>query len=362
MESFPGIYYLGEGHPQAVRISFSGQKLTIRFEDGSGREVFWYYDKILRQGLDAAGMIRVKYLGIPMQSVEVNHPGFKEELGKRLGKNDRSWLRKTFGSGASTFLKVLLSILVILVSFYIWGIPFLAERLARRVPISYEEKMGEGMMSALSSGYTIDDKRTLLLNDFFSEMHIETPYHVHITVVKEEVANAFAVPGGNIVVYDHLLNGMESYEELAALLAHEFTHIQNRHTTRSLFRSLGSTLFLSLLMGDMGGVMNQVVLEADQVKTLGYSRKLEKEADLQGLKLLSDRKIDGQGFVKLFELLEQEVKKSGEEIPAEWISSHPDLQNRINYIKADPSFNKNGMEKNETLEELFKRLKEGSGQ
>lgn len=358
MESFPGVYYLGEGQPQAVRVSLSSQKLIIRMEDGSGREVFWYYDKVLRQGLDSVGMLRVKYLGIPMQSIEVNHPGFQEELKKRLGKNDRSWLKRTFGSGASTFLKVLLAILTLLVSFYIWGIPFLAERLARRVPVSYEEKLGDGMMEALSSGYTVDDKRTLLLNDFFSEMHIETPYHIHITVVKEEVPNAFAVPGGNIVVYDHLLEGMDNYEELAALLAHEFSHIQHKHTTRSLFRSLGSSLFLSLLLGDMGGVMNQAVLQADQLKTLGYSRKLEKEADLKGLQILAERKIDGKGFVQLFELLEKEVKKTGEEIPAEWISSHPDLENRIQYIKTDPSFNKNGVEEHETLKELFKRLKE----
>lgn len=358
MESFSGIYYLGEGQPQSVRVSFGLQKMTIHFEDGTGREVFWYYDKILRQAFQQVGTTRVKYLGIPLQTIEVNHPGFAEALQQKLGKNDRSWLRKTFGNGASTLVKVLLVLLALMVSFYIWGIPFLAERLARRVPVSYEEKLGDGMMSTLLSGYTTNDRQTLLLNDFFAEMKIETAYDIHITVVKEDVANAFAVPGGNIVVYDRLLNDMDNYEELAALLSHEFTHIQNKHTTRSLFRSLGSSLFLSMLFGDMGGVMNQAMLQADQLKTLKYSRKLEKEADLDGLKILADRKIDGNGFVGLFKLLEKEVQQSGEDVPAEWISSHPDLKNRIEYIKADPMFNKNGVAKNETLEALFQRMKE----
>ena len=360
MESFPGVYYLGEGSPEAVRISFAHQKLLIRFEDGSGRELYWYFDKILRQDHAQTGSVRVKYLGIPLQVIQVNHPGFLDALQAKLGRNDRSVFRKSFGSGGATFLKVLLVIAAFLAAFYFFGIPFIAERMARKVPVTYEQELGEGMMNSLLSGYTVKDKETLLINDFFSELQLQTPYRIKITVVEQEEANAFAVPGGNIVVYDKLLREMDHYEQLAALLAHEFTHIQNRHTTRSIFRSLGSTLFLSMVFGDLGGIMSTAVLQADQLKTLNYSRKLEKEADLDGLKILTDRKIDASGFVDLFRLLEKEVEKGGNGTPAEWISSHPDLQKRMDYIKADPLYNRNGVEKNETLEALFKRMKESN--
>jgi predicted Zn-dependent protease len=164
------------------------------------------------------------------------------------------------------------------------------------------------------------------------------------------------MPGGNIVVYDKILAGMDSYEELAALLSHEFTHVNERHATRALFRQQSSSLFISVIFGDVGTIGNVIASNADELKSLEYSRKLEKDADLAGLKILSDRKIDCNGFVHLFELLEKETAGPGEQ-PAEWISSHPDLDRRISYIKRNALFNKNGIETNETLKTLFLKMK-----
>jgi predicted Zn-dependent protease len=149
---------------------------------------------------------------------------------------------------------------------------------------------------------------------------------------------------------------MNSYEELAALLSHEFTHVNERHTTRSIFRKMASSLFISIIFGDVGTLGNVIVGNADELKGLSYSRSLEKEADKNGLKILSDRKIDCNGFVNLFQLLEKEIKKEGGE-PSEWISSHPDLEKRTNYTKLNKLFNKNGAEVNETMKTLFLKIK-----
>jgi predicted Zn-dependent protease len=165
------------------------------------------------------------------------------------------------------------------------------------------------------------------------------------------------MPGGHIVLYDKLLNGMNSYEELAALLSHEFTHVNNKHTTKSLFRQLGSTVFLSVILGDIGAISSVVISNADRLKGLSYGRKLEKEADLNGLQILSERKIDCNGFIGLFELLKKEVDGAGVKEPAEWISSHPDLQKRMEYVRANAAFNLRAVEKNEALQTLFLKLK-----
>jgi len=151
---------------------------------------------------------------------------------------------------------------------------------------------------------------------------------------------------------------MNSYEELAALLSHEFTHVNEKHTTRSLFRQLGSAIFLSVIFGDVGAIANTVIRNADNLKGLNYSRSLEKEADMNGLKILSERKIDCNGFVHLFELLKKETMETGKQ-PAEWISSHPDLYNRIDYVKKNELFNKNGVGQNEVLKTLFLKIKTG---
>ena len=256
-------------------------------------------------------------------------------------------------------VRVLVVFVLLLVAAYIWLVPFLADRLARKVPVSYEEKLGDGMYEAMKPGFTIDANRTAYINDFFRELNIATKYNVRITVIHENVANAFAMPGGNIVVYDKILSDMNSYEDLAALLSHEFTHVNEKHTTRSLFGQLGPWVFLSIVLGDVGAIANVLVSNADNLKTLDYSRKLEKEADLNGLKLLSDRKIDCSGFIDLFELLKKEVDLAGGQ-PSEWISSHPDLERRIKYVKNNKLFNKNGIEQNETLKTLFLKIKSGS--
>jgi len=102
-----------------------------------------------------------------------------------------------------------------------------------------------------------------------------------------------------------------------------------------------------------------MIRNADNLKGLSYSRNLEKEADMNGLRILSERKIDCNGFVRLFELLKNESQTMGVQ-PAEWISSHPDLEKRIDYIKKNELFNKNGSELNETLKTLFLKIKTGN--
>jgi predicted Zn-dependent protease len=152
---------------------------------------------------------------------------------------------------------------------------------------------------------------------------------------------------------------MDSYEELAALLSHEFTHVDERHATRALFRQQSSSLFISIIFGDVGTIGNVIASNADNLKGLEYSRSREKDADMNGLKILSERKIDCNGFIRLFELLKKETARVGDQ-PAEWISSHPDLEKRIAYTKSNALFNKNGVGQNETLKTLFLKMKTGN--
>jgi predicted Zn-dependent protease len=191
-----------------------------------------------------------------------------------------------------------------------------------------------------------------VLNEFFREMDVPTAYDIKITVVNDNVVNAFALPGGRIVVYKALLQQIGSYPELAALLSHEFTHINNKHSTKSIFRRLGSKVFLGLLFGRFGTVTSVLVDHADNLKNLKYSRKLEKEADTEGLQILTQRKIDPRGFVDLFTHLGQSAP--GSVIP-EFLASHPDIEKRIEYIKE--ASKDAPVEENAELKAIFDKLK-----
>lgn len=358
MDAYTGKYFLQGGAELEATILFLKDKISIglRDEHGNPRVVYWPYEQIIRDNFWKRGQAIVRFGSYPVQTIEVDQKEFAEKLEDIIMQRERSLFSRAMNKNVMRMISIFTFFFAILIAAYFLLVPFLAERLAKRVPVSYEEKLGEGLYEALKTNFSIDEQRTFYINEFFNELKISTKYHIHITVVKEDIANAFALPGGNIVVYDKILDGMNNYEDLAALLSHEFTHVDEKHTTRFLFRQLGSTIFLSVIFGDIGAIANTMIRNADNLKGLSYSRKLEKEADLNGLKILSERKIDCNGFVHLFELLKKETQVTGKQ-PAEWISSHPDLDNRIDYIKKVELFNKNGMEQNETLKTLFLKIK-----
>jgi Zn-dependent protease with chaperone function len=358
MDAYTGKYYTQGGEEQDATILFLKDKLSIgiRDEHGNPRIVFWSYDQIIRDSFWKRGQSLVRCGTYPVQTIEVGAKEFADKLESIFKDRERSWVSRTLNKNVMGLVRVLAVFFVLLAAAYIWLIPFLAERLAKKVPISYEERLGDGIYNELKPSFVIDGEKTAHINDFFRELNINSNYNIRITVVNENIANAFAMPGGNIIVYDKLIAGMSSYEELAALLSHEFTHVNEKHTTRSLFRKLASSLFLSILLGDVGSVGNVIISNADDLKGLSYSRKLEKEADMNGLRLLSERKIDCNGFIRLFELLQKEVSETKDQ-PAEWISSHPDLNKRIAYTKSNELFNRNGIEINETLKTLFFKIK-----
>lgn len=92
--------------------------------------------------------------------------------------------------------------------------------------------------------------------------------------------------------------------------------------------------------------------QADKFKSLKYSRRLEKEADIEGLAILKERKIDPEGFVTLFKHLKDSAYASA--LP-EFLGSHPDIDNRVDYIRA-ASMNAI-VEENARLKTIFEKLK-----
>jgi beta-barrel assembly-enhancing protease len=327
---------------QRVYVSLLKNKLSIVLNNK--HEVFWYYEQIQRENV-----YTFKYAEYPPQILQLSSSAFADELENRIVKGSK---RVNAGKMAP-LLKAILFFFLFLVLAYFLFVPRIASALAGRFPVGYEKSIGEQTFNAMKADFVVDEKRTAYINQFFDELKIQSKYDVQIVVVKGELVNAFALPGGRIVVYDQLINKMGSYPELAAMLAHEFTHVENRHTIKTLLRQLGSKVFLSLIVGDASAVGGVILNNADDLKTLSYGRSLESEADENGARLLADRKIDCSGFVRLFQLLKKEVKE-GE--PTEWVNSHPKLDNRIKKIQENPFCKNNQPQTDSTLQTLFERV------
>ncbi len=331
MQTYTGRYYNSQTETTVdASITLTAKQITITIKDvqGNARDVYWFWEQV-KKGNDRSGGTVLEYPGYPSQSVTVHSLTFADAIAFYLERKKKPGFFAN--RGKLIVSSVFLIVLALLALVYFWFIPFLAVRIANNVPISYEEKLGQSSYEALIREYKTDSSASRQVNDFFRQLKISTQYPIQITVVQDKQSNAFALPGGHIIVYDQLLQEMKHYEELAALLSHEYAHVEKKHTTKTIFRSMGTYMFISLLFGDLGGAGAVVVENANSLKSLQYSRRLEREADLYGLQLLQQRHIDPRGFSWLFNTLKQQNGLQ----PSEWLSSHPDLDRRIRYINRE---------------------------
>jgi beta-barrel assembly-enhancing protease len=344
--NYNATYYCNANeYPAAVSPGKDG--LRIEFTDG-GREatVNWHYRQMAPVKTGAATFT---YPGYPLQTLVVLQPDVAQAIYLRKEAQVRNKTRRRIIKVASFFTAFVLAVMLV----YAFVLPWIAGLIAGSVPVEYEKSMGRQLYASVKGSFNVDEKRTAYINAFFDEMKVPSVYNIHITVVKNKEPNAYAMPGGYIVVHDGLLDGLTTYPELAALLSHEFVHIENRHSLRSLFSSMSNYIFLSLILGDIGTVSAILVSQTHHLKNLSYSRRLETEADEEGVALLQERHIDCGGFVRLFQLLQKEVNEE----PSEWVSSHPNLKKRIRNIQQMKGCQQQQVVPNETLQNLFLQLK-----
>jgi beta-barrel assembly-enhancing protease len=341
-------YSLNGAPAQPAHLLFLKDRLQINLLEEGGRQLsfYWYYEQVAQQPGHPSTFT---YLDYPPQVLQLASSDAAAELQQRVHGSRRN----LFTRRRSTFFKVAAGVtLALLFAFFIL-VPWIAQALTGRFPVSYEKRIGDEMFRSLEGRFEVDAARTSYINDFFASLNVPSRYNIRITVVKNNETNAFAMPGGHIVVYSQLIDGLNSYPELAALLLHEYAHVQNRHSLKSLFRSLSYSILLALVAGNASAVAGVLVDNASNLENLSYSRSLEKEADEKAAALMAERSIDCNGFVRLFQFLQRENKNE----VAEWISSHPDLNKRIRNIREHKNCRQQTAGEHELLHVLFAKLK-----
>lgn len=211
-------------------------------------------------------------------------------------------------------------------------IPELGDAVGRSMPPELEETLSGSLVESLAARYNIDDEKTAVLYRYAAAIGIPDVEKLDFFVCESSTANAFAVIGGSIFVLKPMISELESSEEMAALLFHEYAHLKNRHTARATMRSLASYLFISLILNDSSGLVAVVLQNLDTLQRLDYSRDFEREADADAIRMLHERGLDTEGFAKLMNRL-AELSEDRLEIP-EILSTHPEEQARINSAAA----------------------------
>jgi beta-barrel assembly-enhancing protease len=194
------------------------------------------------------------------------------------------------------------------------SVPYAIALAARLVPRAVEQRLGRVVAASLAppeKHVDLDALARPVLDRVFAAAGPEWTYNV--TWLRTREVNALAAPGGQLVVYCGLVRELQSAEEFAAILAHEVTHVTERHSIRNLLRTMGVRMALSLF----GGA--DVLLDtAAMLGTLHYMRADEESADLLGQRLLVRAELDPEAMARAFSRLEHD----GVAIPA-WLSSHP---------------------------------------
>ncbi len=155
----------------------------------------------------------------------------------------------------------------------------------------------------------------------------DNPYKIEVLIVKSHVVNAFAFPGGLIVVYSGIIEKTAGAEEFAGLLAHELGHIIHRDSLHALARIIGLGVLLTIGGSDSTAVLREVLR---MLVNNTFSRRQEAEADEFAAKLLIRSGINPRHLADFLSNLKESgggaVNLKG---PWVYLSTHPDMDSRI---------------------------------
>ncbi len=240
------------------------------------------------------------------------------------------WTRSAMAVGA-----VVLMLFVIL--------PRMADTLATIIPIEREIAFGKSVVAQMERALGATDLGELRCRGAAGQAALdqmvarlsdgqELQYDLEVRVFDDGMVNAFAAPGGQIVIMRGLLEDASGPDAVAAVLAHEIGHVEARDATRIALRAAGSAGLLSMILGDFTGGTIAVVL-GERIMQASYTREAEAAADVFALDMLNAARVDSGGMAEFFDYI-GELQGEGFQIP-EYLSTHPASEARAERARAN---------------------------
>lgn len=207
------------------------------------------------------------------------------------------------------------------------------------VPRSVDKQLGDLAVEHMDlSGHVTDDKLLngsvrSILQRLEQSQGQKSRFEYRIRVVEGPTVNAFALPGGQIVVYTGLLREAASAEQVAGVLAHEMAHVVRRHGMQRIVQSVGVVAAFQLLFGDVSGVLAIAAELLREGAINHYSREHEHEADMDAVATLHRAHLDANALADFFALLQRQHG----DMPSgfQWLGTHPELGARIEEVRAE---------------------------
>ncbi len=343
---------LPNGNRHRVSLPLSG--LRIKLGGASDRLVFFEHDAYPEWSIYTSDLQVLKSPEL------IAHPELTASISKMRGKRQRNY---------ALLVVVTLLLLALPVGLY-FSMGGLTAAAAQQVPVEWEQKLGQSAFAQYRLQHELLDDKTVqtelkALTEPLTAVIGDARYPFEFHVVRDADLNAFALPGGVVVINSGLIERADNASELLGVIAHEISHVTERHGVRNIISSAGIVLTAQVLIGDASGLLATIASAAPLLLNQSYSRDFERDADARGVALLQAANIDPQGMQKFFEKMIAHEKKMLEQVGnddaaqamkslSRFLSTHPDTAERIERIQR---LSRDAQGPYRDLEPAFARLK-----
>lgn len=210
------------------------------------------------------------------------------------------------------------------------------------VSLDEEWQLGNQMAAQVASQtHLVNDPQALsYLRNMGERIHQQTPIAnrpFEFEIVDDPSVNAFSIPGGHVYVNTGLIGTTAKADELAAVVAHEISHVVARHVIKQAEQAQTISAIGSILLGQNPGALQTLVAQVLAGGAMArFSRADEKEADDLGLEYMSKAGYDPHGMLDMFQRL-LALEQGGNSAVSRFFSDHPGTQDRINDISGKVS-------------------------
>jgi predicted Zn-dependent protease len=251
-----------------------------------------------------------------------------------------SWLSGMENSWLYAMAALLITVGLVAVA-YLWGLPYAAKEVADKLPdyvlVQMDNQFFASLDQAVLKPTELSPDRRQSLGRRLQSMSLPPggirPNRIEFRSSPDLGANAFALPGGSVVVLDQLLELADNDEQVIAVLAHEMGHVSQRHALRQMLQASVVGLAMTWYIGDFSSLLAAAPTALLQTR---YSRDLERTADAFAADMLRINGIPASCLADILQKLEDSHrpgKPEKAEAAIDYLSTHPNTEERINSLR-----------------------------
>ena len=334
----PGRYFDGRSAtPHIVRVEFT--RLGLRIVDADGRPLSrWALTDVRVLEDPDDGRPAVYTLDSdPQARLQIEDLAFHRNLILYAPLSAPGRARLSLSLPALAGWAAAAAVVIVIVA---WTFPRLSGPVAQIIPDAWREDIGEKVVTMMGSGRKDcrQGEGLAALEGLTQRLQAVSPRptdRIRVRVFSGGPVNAFAAPGGEVVLFEDLITKADEADEVAGVLAHEIGHAIHRHPTEGVVNAIGLSLVVQFMFGGLQS--DAITGAATQMYTSGYGRDAEREADQTGAEMLRRAGISPRGMVTFFERILDTYGDSDSMINR-YLGSHPSLIERIDSLSEQAAF------------------------